>query len=76
MLEEAFREKRGEGTINRIIMAARRVVGTWISTCGALGEERISSSFARKWLKSSLERLSGNSQARANRLTIRRIMAA
>jgi len=26
MLEEAFREKRGEGTIKRIIMAARRVV--------------------------------------------------
>jgi len=37
MLEEAFREKRGEGTINRIIMVARRVVGTLISTCGALG---------------------------------------
>ena len=27
MLEEAFREKRGEGTIKRIIMAARRVGG-------------------------------------------------
>jgi len=26
MLEEVFREKRGEGTIKRIIMAARRRV--------------------------------------------------
>jgi hypothetical protein len=37
VLEEAFREKWGEGTINRIIMVGRRVVGTLISTYGALG---------------------------------------
>jgi len=51
-LEEAFREKRGEGTIKRIIMAARRrVVGTTRSALVAhWGEERISNPFARKWL--------------------------
>jgi hypothetical protein len=32
--------------------------------------------FASKWLKSSVERLSGNSYARANRLTISLVIAA
>ena len=31
---------------------------------------------AAKWLKSSVERLSGNSYARANLLTISRVIAA
>jgi hypothetical protein len=31
---------------------------------------------AAKWLKSSVEKLFGNSQVRTNRLTIKRIMAA
>src|ERR687890_442198 len=37
VLEEAFREKWGEGTINRIMVGRRVVVGTLTSTCDALG---------------------------------------
>jgi hypothetical protein len=41
-----------------------------------IGVKGISIPFAHKWLKSSLERLSGNSYARAKRLTISRVIAA
>jgi hypothetical protein len=53
VMEEAFREKWGEGTIKCIIVVGRRVVGTLIALVAHWDEERISSSFAGKWLKSS-----------------------